>query len=187
MKNILSNDPRDVIRRQIKIALKERGGGTASIVTDATSMRPKHSTDVVKDHISLEDVPSEATNPVGRQGSFLVSILGAIFAFWSFVVGRFWYMIPMMAVALYLMVTPEDMAKLVEQGMSVGTIAKGALNYFIWGSIASLIPPMVIGNVLRAGRTIQKRTVVLLQLPAFFLAFLTFWSLASLAFFFFMG
>ncbi len=183
--NILSNDPRDIIRRQIKLALKDRGS-KSNVKISVTSTEGDGSPP--KDYISVEDIPPNATNPVGKPGfNPILSILTAVFAFWAFVFKKFWYWVPVIAGIMFYSMTPEEIAAITEQGITIGMIAKGALNYFLLGSVASLIPPLVIGNVLKNGKTIQKSTIVLLQIPAFAMAFLTLWSLGSIMMMFFKG
>lgn len=165
--NILSNDPRDVIRRQIKNALKVSGSQPTA----------------QKTHIGPEDIPDSVKNPDNTQQlSPFASVFLGVMAFWTFIVKKFWWMVPAVAAVLFFTTAPEDLATMTQEGITVGTMVGTAFNYFLLGSFASLIPPIVIGNILKKGGTIQNTTVMLLQAPAFAMAGLTLWSLAAIIF-----
>ena len=174
---ILSNDPRDLIRERIKKAMDN--GGQGSPDPQATG----EATGVISNDTMQVD------NPFAKEGfNPLAFVLGSTFAFWRYTIGRFWWTIFLMIGGLYFMHnTPEALAELTAAGYTTGVIIKAALTNAFFATVASWFPPLIIGTRLKNGGSIQRSHVMLLQIPGFMFAFMTFWNVAAGIYLKFMG
>ena len=174
---ILSNDPRDLIRERIKKAMAN--GGQQSPAPENTV----EATGVISNDTMQVD------NPFAKEGfNPLAFVLGSTFAFWRYTIGRFWWTILLMIGGMYFMYNnPESLAELTAFGYTTGDILKSVLSNALFATVASWFPPLIIGTRLKNGGSIQRSSVMILQLPGFMFAFMTFWNVAGFIFLKMMG